>query len=101
MSTNEIKFLKKGVVFRYLKLAHFNMRTDELMQKEHFIRLGDYSKARPRSEDSGGGYETNRTKNNKDKDEQEKSTPSIRLADARSTTGMTFSSEVKNLKVRK
>ena len=85
------------MVFKYLKLAHFNMNTDELSEKEHFIKLGDFSKAsaRPKSEDSAyEGYDTNRSLKKRERSaEAEKSTPSIRN-DVKNTTGMTFSSEV-------
>ena len=75
------------------------MRTDELSEKEHYIKLGEYSKvaARPKSEDSG--YDTSRTKRSTMGD-ADKSTPSIRN-DVKNSTGMTFSSEVRNLRVKR
>ena len=49
----ETDFLKQGIIFKYLKLFHFNMRPDELNEKEHFMKIGDFSRVRRSiSEDS-------------------------------------------------
>ena len=49
----ETDFLKLGIIFKYLKLFHFNMRPDELNEKEHYMKMGDFSKIkRSHSEES-------------------------------------------------
>ena len=52
LTPKEIKFVKGGVVFRYLKLMVFSMRPDELDIKAHYIKKGEGHKVRPRSGDS-------------------------------------------------
>lgn len=58
----ETDFLKQGIIFKYLKLFHFNMRPDELNEKEHFMKLGDFSKIkRSHSEESLKSDESRKT----------------------------------------
>ena len=49
LNKNEVKFIKKGIVFKHLKLVHLNMRPDELAEREHFMKTGSFTKWRPRS----------------------------------------------------
>lgn len=48
----EIKFLKQGVVFKHLKVFALKMRTDELLEREYWIKKNDLSMRRPLSGDS-------------------------------------------------
>lgn len=43
----EKNFIKGGVVFKPIKLAIYGMRADELEEKEHLIKSGKFSLARP------------------------------------------------------
>lgn len=52
ISTEEVKFLKQGIVFRYLKVVELNMRPDILTEREHYMETGQFHKLyRDNSED--------------------------------------------------
>ena len=58
-----MQFLKQGVVFKYLKLFHLNMRPDELNAREHYIKMGDFSRVkRKQSSDSSMSDDSNKSR---------------------------------------
>lgn len=61
LNPKEIKFVKKGVVFRYIKNMVFSMRPDELDIKAHYIRKGEVHRVRPSSSESTNTVKTKKS----------------------------------------